>query len=105
MSDQKISTIEEARDFFANSENEGKHCVFVMPDQTEASLVSLENAETFFATLEESNVSTEEGVKAGSGETTQTEEAQAETTEEAANAENGEAVQAEEAAPATTEEA
>lgn len=91
MEGNKIQTIEEAREFFANPENEGKHCIATMPDGSEAALVSVENAENHFAELtakEDAGASAEEtateeekaeeGVNAGSGEAVQDEAAAAE---------------------------
>lgn len=89
-----VTNLEEAKEFFANPENEGKHCHYVMPDETEAAIVSVENAESFFAELEE---------KAAAGETTNTTEEAGAATEETTEEKSADGVSTEDAG-ATVEE-
>lgn len=93
MEGNKITTIEEAREFFGNSENAGKSC---KAENTATGvntfLSSLEDAETFYsetpAAEAKSEETNEEAVNAGNGEASPAEEAKEENVAEETTAEN-----------------
>lgn len=84
--DNKVSTIEEAREFFGNPENAGKSCL-CEKDGSDVTITSLEHAEDFFASIaaeanEAGTEATEDEVKAGNGEAAPAEETAEEKSDE-----------------------